>query len=155
MRYIVCDIDGVLARPNPERMKLVGALPGGGTDWPKFYATDFTRDEPIRSGNELLEALWSSVSLLLEVIFVTSRRECVRKQTEEILYRCGEWGCTNRLLMRPGADERPAPQVKLDLLRGRGVTPENTLCVIDDEVDNVRAFAEAGFTTLLFREGAV
>lgn len=153
MKYVVFDIDGVLARPNPERMALIGALPGGGTDWEAFYATDFSKDVAIEAGNELLEAIWMSVNGPLEVCFLTSRRICVQKQTADLLFRIGEWGCAGRLLMREDGDDRPADVVKLDLLRAAGLSPANVFCVVDDELENANAFAAAGYTSLLFKEG--
>lgn len=151
MRYIVCDIDGVLARPNPERMKLVGALPGGGTDWDAFYATDFSKDEPIKDGLELFRVFRLGGYC---VDFVTSRREVVRDRTE--LWLRGVLGTDYfTLSMRRNDDERPAHLVKYDLLCESMTWPHNTLLLVDDEVEVVSYLADMGYRTLLFKEGTV
>lgn len=151
MKYVVFDIDGVLARPNPERMKLIGALPCGGTDWDAFYRTDFSKDEAIEAGVDLIE----SIGPCFMVCFLTSRRIRVQKQTEAFLRGINQWRGKDRLLMRGDWDERSADVVKLDLLRAAGLSPENVFCVVDDELENVNAFAAAGYTSLLFKEGKV
>lgn len=157
MKYVVFDIDGVIARPNPERMKLVGAIPGGCTDWEAFYSTDFSKDEVIKAGCVLVKAFEElsdyGFSGDFKIVFLTSRRERIIGKTDEWLCKnvsFVERGC---LLMRGDTDEREAHFVKLDLLREAGITPDNTLFVVDDDITNVSAFSEAGFTALLFKTG--
>lgn len=158
MKYVVFDIDGVLARPNPERMRLIGAGPDGGTDWEAFYSTDFSKDEQIEAGASLVNAIEElsehGLCDTYENVFLTSRRRQVQDQTDDWLRRQVEFVRLGDLLMRPDGDNRKASEVKLDLLRSRGITPENTLFIVDDEAENVQAFALAGYTTLLFKEGS-
>lgn len=148
MKYVVFDIDGVLARPNPERMALIGALPGGGTDWEAFYATDFSKDVAIDGGVMLFKGFYRNRHC---VHFVTFRREVVRSQTElwlRSVLGTDYW----TLSMRRDDDERPSHLVKYDLLCESMTWPHNTFLLVDDEVEVVRYLSEMGYPAVLFKE---
>ena len=71
---IICDIDGTLAKVG-QRQLILEHEP---VDWEAFYADDFN-DEPISEMCWLVGRLMESG---YNVVFCTSRRECVREKTE-------------------------------------------------------------------------
>ena len=148
MKYVVFDIDGVLARQSRERMKMIGALPDGGTDWPAFYSTDFTKDDVIDEGVALLMGFSRSGYC---VHFVTSRREVVRDQTE-LWLRCVLGTDYFTLSMRRDNDERSAHLVKYDLLCESMTWPHDTLILVDDEIEVVRYLSDMGYPAILFKD---
>ena len=148
MKYIVVDIDGTIAEPG-DRLKYLKQEP---KDWDSFYADCFD-DKPIEPIIELVEKFLVNDEEY-KIVFCTGRRESVKKITWEwlgdnILYS----DIDVDLLMRPDKDHRHDTVMKPMLLDEAGITPENTLFILEDRNSMVEKWRELGFTCLQVREG--
>ena len=136
-KYIIVDIDGTLAVPNPERMKHAHV------DWEAFYADSFD-DEPIKEMVDLVKHLHRKY----EVVYCTARSERARVKTlnwfdkHELTYE------NRNILMRPNFDERSSVEIKLDLLKWRGIKVNQIALMFDDHNAIVRVFRSLGVVVL-------
>jgi hypothetical protein len=55
--------------------------------------------------------------------------------------------------MRPNGDLRHDTEVKPELLATAGITPENTVCILEDRNSMVKKWRELGFTCLQVEDG--
>lgn len=141
MKYIVFDIDGVLADCS-HRLKYIQ---GEDKDYDKFYSKEeLWKDKPIKAGMNILDALHRFevmrdnprlTEFYGEVIFITGRNESCRDTTYNWLYNnILERGTVyHKLYMRPKNDYRPAHEVKKDLIE-KHIGFENILFAFDDDV---------------------
>lgn len=114
-KIAVIDIDGTLSIVG-RRRRYIESDP---KDWERFYADSFD-DAPIREMCDFVRWLAKTY----EVFFCTSRRECVRRQTQVwlqqyLLMSPKEY----TLIMRPDADKRPDVISKIDAFT-KETTPE-------------------------------
>jgi hypothetical protein len=148
VKYVICDIDGTIAEPG-DRLKYLKQSP---KDWDSFYAASF-KDEPIGPVIEILERFLVNKEEY-KVVFCTGRRDSVRKITWEwlgdhVIYAESDV----MLLMRPEKDHRHDTIIKPMLLEKAGITPENTLFILEDRNSMVKKWRDLGFTCLQTREG--
>ncbi|ARP68849.1 hypothetical protein LK07_02650 [Streptomyces pluripotens] len=138
----VFDLDNTLA-DTAHRQHFLRARP---RDWAAFFAAA-PGDPPMPEG----VALVVDSARECEVVYLTGRPECCRRDTLEWLARHGLPG--GRLYMRGNADRRPARFTKLEILRRLARDREVRLFVDDDEL--VCGDAErAGFTVVRARWAA-
>lgn len=136
-KFVIVDIDGTLSVPNPERMKHAHI------DWEAFYADSFD-DEPIKEMVDLVKHLHRKY----EVVYCTARSERARVKTlnwfdkHEIPYG------NRNVLMRPNFDERSSVEIKLDLLKWRGIKVNQIALMFDDHNAIVRVFRSLGVVVL-------
>ena len=140
MKYIVFDIDGVLADCS-HRLKYIQ---GKDKDYDKFYSKEeLWKDKPIKAGRNILDALHSfevmrdnprSTEFYGEVIFITGRNEICKDTTYNWLYNnILERGTVyHKLYMRPENDYRPSHEVKKSLIE-KHIGFENILFAFDDD----------------------
>lgn len=98
-RIIVVDIDGTLSVVG-QRRRFIEQEP---KDWERFYMDDFN-DLPIRDICDFVRHMAKTC----EIIFCTSRSECVRQKTQLWLQRNLLLSPRDyTLIMRPAGDTRP------------------------------------------------
>lgn len=153
--YIVVDIDGTIAN-NQHRAHLLSGLVASdenrGTKvlaadrWDEFYDL-CDKDEPYLDMRSIIKR----VAATSQVIYLTGRVERIRGKTVSWLKKHGFPSGT--LYMRANDDFRRNSEFKLEALKTKGLTPENVLCIFED--NDVEAFREAGFRTLHVMEGGL
>ena len=166
---VICDLDGTLADVN-HRLHYIknpdGTLkPYAERDWDSF--NDACRyDVPNKDVIEILHEVanlgsctWLGEYDAREVYILSGRNEIARRRTLRWLrkYVCddrqwipGEGGLdySKHLVMRKVNDRRPDTEVKLDMVRELGLTPDNVLCVLDDRQCVVDMWRKHGFRCL-------
>ena len=63
---------------------------------------------------------------------VWTTHDVVRTQTERWLEDVGDFGHYAGLVMRKAGDRRPDTEIKLEMIRELGLTPNDVLCIFDD-----------------------
>lgn len=130
MKYIVFDIDGVLADCS-HRLKYIQ---GEDKDYDSFYSYDeILKDKPILNLDKILLNIQCAESSDIDIRFITARNIKSITATAEwlekyfsIMVEEGD------ILMRPEKDWRPAYQVKEDLVK-KYIGFENILFAFDDD----------------------
>lgn len=130
MKYIVFDIDGVLADCS-HRLKYIQ---GEDKDYDSFYSYDeILKDKPILNLDKILLNIQCAESSDIDIRFITARNIKSITATAEwlekyfsIMVEEGD------ILMRPEKDWRPAYQVKEDLIE-KHIGFENILFAFDDD----------------------
>ena len=158
---ILCDLDGTLANlehrlhyiKNPDgTMK-----PRAERDWDGFNKA-CVDDAPYEDVMQIVKALTFGHSngcgfcgaVEREVYILSGRNEVVRAETIEWLKKHvhEDWDYDELLVMRKANDRRPDTEVKLDMVRQLGLTPEDVLCVLDDRQCVVDMWRANGFRCL-------
>lgn len=162
---ILCDLDGTLADVN-HRLHYIQNPDGtkkAKPDWDSFHAacvddaphedvidilTSLVRgpEDGCRNCGELRE-VWRTV------YFLSGRNDVVRTETVEWLQKhvpeyLGFADYDTHLVMRKAGDRRPDTEVKLEMVRRLGLTPDDVLCVLDDRQCVVDMWRENGFRCL-------
>ena len=130
MKYIVFDIDGVLA----DCSHRLHYIQGEDKDYDKFYSYDeILKDKPILNLDKILLNIQCAESSGIDIRFITARNIKSITATAEwlekyfsIMVEEGD------ILMRPEKDWRPAYQVKEDLIK-KHIGFENILFAFDDD----------------------
>lgn len=130
MKYIVFDIDGVLADCS-RRLKYIQ---GKDKDYDSFYSYDeILKDKPILNLDKILFNMQCSEGSDIDIKFISARNIKSITATAEwlekyfsIMVEEGD------ILMRPEKDWRPAYQVKEDLIE-KHIGFENILFAFDDD----------------------
>lgn len=133
--WAVIDIDGVVADVRHRLRHLQGRR----KKWDAFFAAapnDPAHPEGMRLVGELAHEH--------EVVFLTGRPEHCRRDTIDWLDRHGL--PTDRVLMRPADDRRPAAEVKAELLAAAVAGGCSVAVVVDDE-QVLEAMRVAGYPT--------
>lgn len=113
------------------------------------YDIDVSKDKPIETIIDIVDALWSSG---LEVVFMSGRKEAARETTEEWLGRYvmfGDW----TLFMRSDDDNRPDNIVKAELFDTYVRDNYDVQFVLDDRDQVVEMWRRMGLTCLQVAEG--
>ena len=155
---ILCDLDGTLANvghrlhylKNPD-----GTLkPQKERDWGSFHKA-CVDDAPYEDVIEVVSSVFNARQDN-DLYILSGRNEVVREETEA-------WLCRHfpdyyepdptvdpcvYLHMRKANDFRPDTEVKLDMVRELGFTPDNVLCIFDDRQCVVDMWRENGFRCL-------
>jgi phosphoglycolate phosphatase-like HAD superfamily hydrolase len=159
-RIVLCDVDGTLADVN-HRLHYIknddGTLkPYAERDWDSF--NDACRyDVP---NNDVIEILHEVANLGActhlgeytgrEVYILSGRNEVTRRRTVKWLkkYVYSYLDYDELLIMRKADDRRPDTEVKLEMVRELGLTPDDVLCILDDRQCVVDMWRENGFRCL-------
>ena len=163
-KVILCDLDGTLANlehrlhyiKNPDgTMK-----PRAERDWDGFNKA-CVDDAPYEDVMQIVKALTfgrsngcgSCGAVEREVYILSGRNEVVRDETIQWLQKTRAaafmfFDYATYLVMRKADDRRPDTEVKLDMVRQLGLTPDDVLCVLDDRQCVVDMWRENGFRCL-------
>lgn len=132
MKYIVFDIDGVLA----DCSHRLHYIQGYNKDYEKFYSDEeVLKDTPIPNlGNLLFEIRNANYKgSNIDIKFITARNiKCITATAEWLERRFGIMIEEGDILMRPTNDYRPAHEVKEDLIK-KHLGFENILFAFDDD----------------------
>jgi len=143
-KYAIIDLDGTCS--NAERRKYL--IDGSQKkDWDAFYDACH-EDAPHEDIRHLVSLLHRSGTL---VVYLTGRVERVRDKTVTWLFQHGF--PEGSLQMRPDGDYRADNIVKEEMADRLGLTPANTLLVLDDRDQVVRMWRERGFRCLQVADG--
>ena len=150
MKYIIFDIDGVLADCS-HRLKYIK---GDKKDYDKFYSYDeLWQDEIIPAGCWMFNFIYEWVRQRREhykIFILTGRNKSCAGATEvwlleslpQLLFEKNDEMSTE-LLMRPENDYRPAHQVKEDLIK-KHIGFENIIFAFDDDDKINEMYAKHG-----------
>ena len=130
MKYIVFDIDGVLA----DCSHRLPYIQGEDKDYNKFYSDEeIMKDKPILNLDKILFNIQCADGSSIDIKFITARNIKSITATAEwlekyfsIMVEEGD------ILMRPKNDYRPAHEVKKDLIE-KHIGFENILFAFDDD----------------------
>ena len=130
MKYIVFDIDGVLA----DCSHRLHYIQGEDKDYNKFYSDEeIMKDKPILNLDKILFNIQCADGSSIDIKFITARNIKSITATAEwlekyfsIMVEEGD------ILMRPKNDYRPAHEVKKDLIE-KHIGFENILFAFDDD----------------------
>ena len=148
---ILCDVDGTLADVN-HRLHYIKndddtLKPYAERDWDSFNeacAEDRPNEDVIEILNSLrLAAPWGrwtydeATPRERDVYFLSGRNEVVRGTTvawlqKYVLPDSSKLAITASLWMRKADDRRPDTEIKLEMVRELGFTPDDVLCILDD-----------------------
>jgi len=141
---VICDLDGTLADVRHRLHHLEGKK-----DWAAFNAA-CVDDPPFEDIISVVSTLSCEGQTFdwkpLELYILSGRNEIVRAETEVWLEK--HFGYYSNLLMRGANDKRPDVEVKLDMARQIGATPDNVLCIFDDRQCVVDMWRANGFRVL-------
>ena len=153
MKYIVFDIDGVLADCS-HRLKYIQ---GENKDYDKFYSNEeIMKDKPIEANRKILDMLYNlhymedfyrPTEIHGKVIFLTGRNEICKEATciwllKNILIRSP---FDPELYMRPKNDYRPSHEAKKNLIENH-IGFENILFAFDDDDKVNEMYKKHGIT---------
>jgi len=144
---IICDLDGTLA----DLTHRLHYIKGAKKYWGVFHA-QCVDDKPYEDVIEIVDTFrlgncgcaYPSKNLYI----LSGRNEVVRDETERWLEDNTPFTLNTTLVMRKVNDFRPDTEVKRDMVRELGLTPDNTLCVFDDRQCVVDMWREMGFRCL-------
>jgi hypothetical protein len=162
-RNIICDLDGTLA----DLTHRLHHVKGEKKNWDAFHA-ECVNDKPHDDVIQILLQLervdcgcYNPQDCGCEprhnnVYILSGRNEVVRDETVCWLEQhvalhgiyVGGFNYNSNLVMRKANDHRPDTEVKRDMVRELGLTPDNTLCVFDDRQCVVDMWRELGFRCL-------
>jgi hypothetical protein len=145
--YIVSDIDGTVADISHRVKYLIGA----DKNWGKFFAAMNQDTVIFKNASILLELSNYGIQSYYELVFCTGRPEIYRTETESWLATNVHAGHT--VLMRKDGDYRSDSVIKPELLREAGITPENTLFILEDRNRVVMAYRDLGYNVFQVAEG--
>ena len=139
MKYIVFDIDGVLADCS-HRLKYIQ---GENKDYDKFYSDEeIMKDKIIEAGRKIVDMLYNLYTMedfyrptefYGKIILLTGRSEICEETTRIwVSKNIFEDLSLYSIIMRPKNDWRPAHQVKEDLVE-KHIGFENILFAFDDD----------------------
>jgi hypothetical protein len=148
---ILCDIDGTIADvrhrlhyiQNPDGSKRTKP------DWDAFHAAcvDDPPFEDVIHIAQTLQAGWPGGGHgSLDLHFLSGRNDVVREQT--VLWLEEHYGYWESLIMRKAGDRRPDTEIKLEMVRELGFTPDRVLCILDDRQSVVDMWRENGYRVL-------
>ena len=145
---IICDIDGTIA---DVRHRLHYIQNPDGTkkkkpDWDAFHAA-CVDDTPFYDVMEVVSRLQQGGT---ELYFLSGRNDVVREQTVDWLrhYRFYPSHGYTGLVMRKAGDRRPDTEIKLEMIRELGFTPNDVLCIFDDRQCVVDMWRENGYRVM-------
>jgi hypothetical protein len=149
---IICDIDGTIA---DVRHRLHYIQNPDGTkkkkpEWDAFHAA-CVDDAPFTDVIEIVDTFRTGSCgcgySRKRVFFLSGRNDVVRPQTELWLEKVG-FSYPEALYMRKAGDRRPDTEVKLEMVRELGLTPDDVLCIFDDRQCVVDMWRENGYRVM-------
>ena len=147
-KVIVVDIDGTIAKVG-DRLKYLQQVP---KNWDEFYE-HCDEDAPIQPIVDLVDQL----AVENEIVYCTGRRESVRRKTEIWIDNhmgfAGSSAGELNLLMRKDNDWRPDTEVKPEMLKNAGYSPENVWFILEDRDSVVAKLRSLGYTCIQVADG--
>jgi len=151
---VICDLDGTLADLN-HRLHYIknddGTMkPRKERDWDGFNKA-CVDDAPYEDVIEILNSFCRAKLLGGRTFYILSgRNDVVRAETVQWLQKHVRGDCDydTHLIMRKADDRRPDTEVKLEMVRELGLTPDDVLCILDDRQCVVDMWRENGFRCL-------
>lgn len=143
-KYAIIDLDGTCSNAEARKYLIDGSQK---KDWAAFYDL-CDQDEPHKDIRFLVR-LFHSYGLY--IVYLTGRVERVRDKTTSWMLK-HEFP-EGSLQMRPDGDTRQDSIVKAEIADKLGLTPENTMVVLDDRDQVVKMWRERGFRCLQVAEG--
>ena len=139
MKYIVFDIDGVLADCS-HRLKYIQ---GENKDYDKFYSDEeIKKDKVIEAGRKIIDMLYNLYAMedfyrptefYGKIILLTGRNEICKEATKAwAIKNIFEYASLYSIIMRPENDYRPVHEVKKSLIE-KHIGFENILFAFDDD----------------------
>ena len=148
MKFIICDIDGTIAKLSQARLECLEKKP---IDWDTFNSLCFD-DEPYEHVVDMIKNLSDSGEY--ELIFCTGRSEEARYDTQEWLDKHELRG---HLIMRPkknhGKDTSVKPQELLKYLRTRHLDFSDISFILEDRNNVVAKWRDLGIPCFQVQEG--
>lgn len=145
MKYIVFDIDGVLA----DCSHRLHYIQGDNKDYEKFYSDEeVLKDIPIPNLSSILFGIRNAnyEGSDTDIKFLTARNiKCLTATAEWLERRFGTILEEGDILMRPTNDYRPAHEVKEDLIK-KHIGFENILFAFDDDDQVNEMYKKHGIT---------
>ena len=146
---VIADLDGTLA----DLTHRLHHVKGEKKNWDAFHA-ECVNDTPIADVIEIVDTFrlgnCGCAYPRKELYVLSGRNAIVRKETtqwlEEHVSGVEDWD--TRLLMRKGHDFRPDTEVKLEMMRYLGFTPDDVLCIFDDRQSVVDMWRANGYRCL-------
>lgn len=142
---IICDIDGTIAdvRHRLHYIQNEDGTKKAKPDWTAFHAA-CVDDPPFEDVIEIVNHLVYAVRDY-RLYMLSGRNDVVRKETERWL---ADYVGYVELHMRKAGDRRPDAEVKLEMVRELGFTPDKVLCIFDDRQCVVDMWRENGYRVL-------
>ncbi len=155
---VIADLDGTLA----DLTHRLHHVKGEKKNWHAFHA-ECVNDTPIADVIEIVLELITAPDVDRELYVLSGRNATVRKETtqwlEKHVTRHIAWGGYNdldedggfyppHLIMRKKRDFRPDTEVKLEMMRYLGFTPDDVLCIFDDRQSVVDMWRANGYRCL-------
>lgn len=138
MNFAIFDLDGCVSDDRHRRYRL--PLEGAADGCFEAYHEACGNDPVVPAG---LSAIRAAEREGLAVAFVTGRPAKYRERT--VLWISKRLGIDSpTLLMRPSNDVQASPDLKLYLLRSRGIRPDQIQLAYDDRDDVLHAYAAYG-----------
>lgn len=143
---VIIDIDGTCSNAEHRKYLIDGSQKP--KNWDEFYDRCH-EDQP---HDDIKDLVWMLAKQYFKVHYLTGRVERVRGKTLDWLKNHGF--PTGHLEMRPDGDHRMDSIVKAEMAQRLGLTPSNTLLVLDDRDQVVRMWRASGFRCLQVADGA-
>ena len=154
-KYIICDIDGTIA-DNTHRAPILQEIIDSDKHrsaedmkddrWTRFYDL-CSKDTPLLD----MRSIVKRVASYGQLIYLTGRVERIRDKTSDWLRE--HKFPAGALEMRADDDYRPNAEFKLATLAKYELTPDNVLCIFED--NDVAALRGAGYRVLHVAESGV
>jgi FMN phosphatase YigB (HAD superfamily) len=143
-KYVVFDIHGTIADVSHRLHFIEGPV----KNWDEFHAAG-KDDLPIESMIRLLAMIMERYP----VVFCTTgpektRAEAVKWLKSKVGFYTNENVESIPLLMRKDKDYRHDEEIKPELLKNSGLTPENVLFIVEDRARVVEKLRKIGFKVL-------
>lgn len=141
---IVVDIDGTIADIEHRLHHIKKDRP----DWEAFHAPEeLAKDKPIQNVLDIIEEFGKAEDDYYRYVVCTGRSELCREATEAWLkqYVCLGLCYPDKVLMRPAGDFRPDTEVKPEILKAAGYTPDRVAIIFEDRTSVVKKWRELGY----------
>jgi FMN phosphatase YigB (HAD superfamily) len=138
---VIFDIDNTLANVD-DLLKYWDAAD------PEEFCKRIGEAKIIEKIEKFYKMLWADLHTL---IIYSARPEKIRTATEKWLTENGIF--YEKLLMAKDNDPRHDIDIKLEMLRGNGLTPDKVAFIVEDRTCVVEALRKAGYTVLQCADG--
>lgn len=142
-RRVVTDLDGTLADVT-HRLHYIHRLE---PDWDGFYLA-CGEDAPIENTLVVLRTLHGAG---YEVVIVSGRSDLARAET--VAWLAHHDVPYDALVLRRHGDPRHDDEVKAEMVAAHGLTPEETLVVLEDRASVVKMWRRLGFHVFQVDDG--
>lgn len=146
---IVVDIDGTIANSEHRLHHIKKDRP----DWAAFQdPKEMAKDKPIQEVIDLIDTLYWAEAPDYRLVFCTGRSELCREATKRWVDKHTAISHP-KLIMRPAGDFRPDTEVKPEILKAAGYTPDRVAFILEDRTSVVKKWRELGYTCFQVANG--